>query len=284
MADGEQVVAVARPGMDDWRLHGLDVEVLDLDLRDADAVDVAVRRVRPQRVFHLAAHGAYSWQRDVHEMIAVNVAGTVALLDALAATGEGVLVHAGSSSEYGLKSTPPREDDLIEPNSAYAATKAAATHFCALSPAPTATLRLYSAYGTWEDDRRLMPQLVAHALRGALPPLVSPDIARDFVYVDDVCDAFVRAAERLEGGADLGVLNVGSGRQVSLAELVELARDIWDIDEEPRWGSMVERDWDTTNWCSDPRKVAIELGWSARTTLRSGLQRMAAWMRERDAA
>jgi dolichol-phosphate mannosyltransferase len=159
-------------------------------------------------------------------------------------------------------------------------TKAAATHFCALSTMPAATLRLYSAYGPWEDERRLVPQLVGHALRGMLPPLVSPDVARDFVFVDDVCDAFVRAAERLEEGHRFDALNIGSGVQVSIGEIVAIARELWSVEEEPVWGSMAERDWDTTVWRSDPRAAEEQLGWRAQTSLRDGLERTGAWMRE----
>jgi nucleoside-diphosphate-sugar epimerase len=51
------------------------------------------------------------------------------------------------------------------------------------------TLRLYSAYGPFEDPGRLIPRLIVHRLRGGLPPLASPDTARDYVYVDDVSEA-----------------------------------------------------------------------------------------------
>lgn len=284
MADGDDVVAFVRPGADEWRLADIDVAQIEVDLRDGDAVARAVGSVAPTRVFHLAAHGAYSWQRDAREMIAVNVAGTSALLDALAGRGDAVVVHAGTSSEYGFKDSPPAEDALLEPNSRYAVTKAAATHLCALAHVPTATLRLYSAYGPWEDRRRLVPQLVEHAMSGSLPPLVSDAIARDFVFVDDVCEAFVLAASRLEAGADVGVLNVGAGRQVPLRELVAIAREVWGVRVEPAWGSMEARDWDTTSWCSDPSAAAERLGWSAVTPLDEGLRLTGDWLQTQVAA
>jgi dolichol-phosphate mannosyltransferase len=280
LRNGDTVVALTRPGAEDWRLRGIDTEVVAVDLRNIEAVRAVISRVRPDRIFHLAAHGAYSWQRDAHEMIAVNIGATVNLIEAMADVGHGVLLHAGSSSEYGFKEEAPSEQASLRPNSSYAVTKAAATHFCALSTMPAATLRLYSAYGPWEDERRLVPQLVGHALRGMLPPLVSPDVARDFVFVDDVCDAFVRAAERLEEGHRFDALNIGSGVQVSIGEIVAIARELWSVEEEPVWGSMAERDWDTTVWRSDPRAAEEQLGWRAQTSLRDGLERTGAWMRE----
>ena len=76
------------------------------------------------------------------------------------------------------------------------------------------TLRIYSAFGPWEDARRLVPSLIEHGLRGKLPPLAAPNVARDFVYVDDVVDAFLSAAtvEGLEPGA---IFNIGTGRQTT---------------------------------------------------------------------
>src|SRR5204862_550413 len=78
-----------------------------------------------------------------------------------------------------------------------------------------ATLRLYSVYGPWEDPGRLMPTMVVQGLAGRLPPLVDPRVARDYVYVDDVSEAFVRAAAKPhpEPGP---VFNVGSGEQTTI--------------------------------------------------------------------
>lgn len=284
LARGDDVTALAAPGSDRWRLAAAagETAVAEVDLRDADAVARALRDARPELVFHLAAHGAYSWQRSLPRMVETNVAGFAHLAEAALDAGARALVAAGSSSEYGLKDHAPPEDELPEPNSAYAATKASATllggWLARERGAAVATLRLYSAYGPWEEPRRLMPALVAHALDGRLPPLANPSIARDFVYVDDVCDAFLLAAERAQPGAG-EVFNVGSGRQTTLRELVAVARRVFGIDEEPDWAAYPARDWDTDVWVADPRRAHDQLGWRARTPLEAGLRAFAGWMR-----
>lgn len=83
------------------------------------------------------------------------------------------------------------------------------------------TLRLYSVYGPWEEPRRIMPTIAAHAAARRLPPaLVDPAVARDFVHVDDVW----RAADAWLGGASTAleppVINIGSGVQTRLGELI----------------------------------------------------------------
>jgi UDP-glucose 4-epimerase len=255
------VVALVRPGSDRWRLAGLDVELVEADVRERVPGGFDL-------VFHLAAHGAYSWQEEEDAIRETNVQGTRNAVRA----GRHVVV-AGSSSEYGLKPYAPAEDEPLEPNSAYAAAKAEATSLAVDNGA--VVLRLYSAYGPWEDPDRLVPTLLARGLEGELPPLVSPTIVRDFVHVDDVCSAFVLAAGA-EGGR---VYNVGSGRQTTVAEVVELARRLLDLDAEPQWGSMPDRAWDTESWVANPERIRRELGWEVRIGLEDGLARTLQWLR-----
>ena len=138
-------------------------------------------------------------------------------------------------------------------------------------------MRLYSAYGPYEEPARFVPALAVNALRGRLPPLVDPKVARDFVYIDEVCDAFVRAAGApdVEPGA---VYNVATGTQTTIADAVAAARAIFEITERPVWGSMPDRAWDTSVWVGDPRKIVSELGWSAAIDFPEGLRRVAEWL------
>jgi nucleoside-diphosphate-sugar epimerase len=277
LADGHDVTAVVRPGSDTWRL---DVPTVEVDLRDAEAVGEAFRSARPEWVFHLAARGGYSWQADVDEIFASTVNATEAVLEAAVAAGIEALVHAGSSSEYGAKDHAPGEDEPLEPDSPYGIAKAAATLLCYRAALdcglPAVTLRLYSVYGPWEDPRRFVPTLLTRALRGELPPLVDADTARDFVYVDDVVDAFLRAADaKLPPGS---VFNVGSGMQTTIREAVQAVRRLFGVTAEPEWGSMPARSWDTNVWVADVTRARDELGWTAVTPFDDGLRRTAAWL------
>jgi nucleoside-diphosphate-sugar epimerase len=261
LGEGRDVVALVRPGGDPWRLEGLGVDLVEADVRDGVPGDFDL-------VYHLAAHGAYSWQEDEATIRETNVGGTE---NALAA-GRRVVV-AGSSSEYGRKPHAPAEDEPLDPNSPYAAAKAEAT---ALALARGAVvLRVYSAYGPWEEPNRLIPTLLARGLAGELPPLVSPSVARDFVHVDDVCTAFALAARAQPGR----VYNVGSGRQTTVEEVVWVTRRLLDLEAEPEWGSMPDRRWDTETWVANPQRIRKELGWEARVALEEGLARTLEWLR-----
>lgn len=239
-----------------------------------------LKEISPHWIFHLAVYGAYSDQRDRAEMVQTNYVGTCNLISAALDAGFESFVNTGSSSEYGLKDHPASEREWLDPNSYYAATKAGATLFCRYTAKETGmripTLRLYSVYGPLEAAGRLMPTLIRHAMLGMLPPLVHPDIARDFIYVDDVTDAYIRAASMPlpEPGV---VYNVGSGRQTTIRELVEITRSVFDVSSPPDWGTMKARQWDTTAWVGDIQAIGADLAWSPHTDLACGLRKMRDW-------
>jgi UDP-glucose 4-epimerase len=280
LADGHEVHGLVRPRSDPWRLAGVDdVRVVEADLRDAGAVAAAVAGARPEAVFHLGTRGAYSWQADARETLETNVLGTANVLDACARAEVAAVVNTGSSSEYGFKDHAPAETEPLEPTSVYGVAKAAST-LLSTSVAreralPVTTLRLYSVYGPWEEPGRFVPALAEAALRGTLPSLASPRVARDFVWVGDVVDAYLLAASAPGPGA---VYNVGSGRQTTLAEAVDAARRVLGVSEEPSWGSMPDRSWDTEVWVADVSKIERELGWRPAVGFDEGLERTAAWL------
>jgi UDP-glucose 4-epimerase len=282
LADGHDVLLVVGPGTNTWRLDGLETTLHQVDITDAGAVDELVAQSRPDWIFHLAAHGGYSWQTDLRRIATVNCLGAANLLHSALATGFEAFVNAGSSSEYGLKPSPAQEYEALDPNSAYGATKASVTMLlrqAALSQnLPITTLRLYSAYGPWEDPRRLIPQVVLCSLERRLPPLVNPATARDFVYINDVVEAFVDAAcMRLEPGA---IINIASGVQTTVGEVVETATRLFEIEEEPVWNSMRPRSWDTTSWVGNASRARAQLDWTATYSFEQGLRSTAEWASE----
>jgi nucleoside-diphosphate-sugar epimerase len=286
LRDGHEVHLLLRDGHAAWRLEGVlsDVRVHGADIRDAERVRDAVTAARPDWIFHLAVYGAYTWQSDLDRMIATNVAGTANVVDAARRAGVAVLVNVGSSSEYGLKGHAPDEDEALEPNSDYGVTKAAATMLCRLAARREGvrmpTLRLYSAYGPFEEPARLIPTLLIAGMLGRLPRLVRPGVARDFVFVEDAVDALVRAASAEDQPVD-GLFNVCTGAQTTIAELVEIVRALLEVREEPRWGSLPDRGWDTHVWVGNPERIRRALDWEARTPVEEGLRRTLEWLTAR---
>lgn len=280
---GYDVHLLNRAAHSTWRIEQIrrDVALHVVDLTDVSSIQDALRAIRPDLLFHLAQAGGYSWQTNVSDMAATNYLACINLLQAAKALDVRVVVNTGSSSEYGLKPHATRETDRLEPDSDYAATKAAGTLYCQqwarrerrLAP----TLRLYSVYGPFEEPMRLLPRLVSFGLKGRLPPLASPDAARDFVYVDDAVAAYLRAVETPM--VDLGtVFNICSGRQTTLRDVVGVTRELLDVAAEPAWDSMPPRSWDSKVWVGDPGLAKRDLGWTATTELDAGLRKFAGWL------
>jgi nucleoside-diphosphate-sugar epimerase len=217
--------------------------------------------------------------------VQTNVLGTIDLLRSCVEAGVESFINTGSSSEYGYKDHAPLEDEWLEPNSDYSLTKAFATMHCRMVAASNdisiATLRLYSVYGPYEDPGRFLPTLIRFGLEGGLPPLVDPDVARDYVSVEDVCRAYRLAAARPQSGERGAIYNVGTGRQTSVRQAVEVARRILGVVQEPVWGSMPNRRWDTHTWVAHVEKIGRELGWRPADTFESGFLRMVEWARSR---
>ncbi len=285
LREGCEIHLLLRPAYNPWRIESIraDVHLHVLDFDDRQALEREIGRIKPDWIFHLAAYGAYSQQTDVRQMIQTNIVATTHLVEACLKTGFAAFVNTGSSSEYGFKDRAPSETEWLQPNSHYAWTKAAATHFCTYAARDTGvnltTLRLYSAYGPFEEPTRLLPTLILKGLQGQLPPLVDPDVSRDFVHVDDISEAYIQAAAAVhqEFGA---VYNVATGLQTSLRQVVELAKQVLDIGDKPQWGSMPNRHWDSTTWVGDSAKIRQVLGWSPHYTFEQGFIQTVDWFRQ----
>lgn len=276
------VYALTHDATKAWRLKLLDVpaeNIVHCDILSITSVQDVFNRIKPRTIFNLAAYGAYSKQKNVGLTYETNVLGTVNILENC--SPDMVYIHAGSSSEYGFNCTAPKETDPVEPNSHYAVSKVSAAYtldyYAKVHQLNTLNLRLYSIYGGWEEPDRLIPRLVEEARKGQLPPLVSPDISRDFVYIDDCVNAFIQAALHVDATNRGRSYNIATGKKTTMRELVDIARQTFGLTQEPVWGSMNNRNWDLSDWYGDPTAAEGELGWKATTSLSDGLRQTAAW-------
>lgn len=279
---GHTVHVLLRDPARAWRLASIwrHIHAHQADLMDAAATRSVLEAVRPQVVLHLATHGAYESQADARAILEANILGTYNLLEAASTSDVPLFVNTGSSSEYGFRSESMSETHRLEPNSFYAVAKAAQTHLCSLfdrrSSMATVMFRLFSVYGPWEDPGRLLPTLIRRARAGLPLEMVAPEIARDFVYVEDVVDALGDFSKLVHLRGE--VINLGSGQQTTLREVTEIILELLVSRSEVHWGAMSPRHWDTSRWSADASKAKRLLGWTAQQPLREGLARTAAWL------
>lgn len=266
-----------------WRLLDVkDESVIAVDFTDHAAVKNMVTTVNPQTVFDCVAYGAYSFEKDDRLIYQTNFLAVSSLVGLLSLRSFAAYVHAGSSSEYGTNCTAPAEASRCEPNSHYAVSKLAVANYLEYMGKshsfPCVNLRLYSVYGPLEDTSRLIPMLTRRALHGQLPPLVDARTSRDFVYVDDVCAAFILAAVKIHPGLYGESLNIGTGIKTTIGELATVTKRVFGVEAEPQFGTMSGRDWDMAEWYANPKKAMTELEWAPTVALDQGLRLAADWV------
>lgn len=253
------------------------VEILWGDLRDSDSVRRAVKGCN--RVFHLGALISipYSYQ-DPRSYVDVNVIGTLNLLTACRDLGVARIVHTSTSEVYGTPdSVPIGEGHPLKGQSPYSASKIGADKiaesFACSFDLPVVTLRPFNAYGARQSLRALIPTILAQALWAPAIRLGSLWPRRDYTYVTDTAEAFLRAGEA--AGAEGKVFNAGYGADISVGELVEKAkrlvgRDLPVIEESNR---VRPRASEVDRLLSDSTRAQLELGWAPKIDLDTGLKR-----------
>lgn len=281
---GWEVHGIIRPSSNLWRLSEVKKEIHfhKGSITNEDFVKTVFQKIRPDAVFHLAVYGAYPSQKEVSVILNTSVLSTFFLLNVAKLSGVRVFVNSGSSSEYGTKEHPMREDEHIDPNSYYAVGKAAQTllgrHFAKEEGLPVITLRLFSVYGPFEEPGRLVPNVVLNALHGKEISLADSLIARDFVYLDDVTDAYLLAAQKPELSGE--VFNIGTGVQRTLKELADVVISKTNSHSPIVCGKYEKRSFDTHIWVADIHKARSLLGWEPRYNLNSGLKENISWFKK----
>ena len=279
-----EVHIILRNEASTWRIDDIisRTKVHRSDLTNLDDLKKIIIEAKPTIIYHLATNGAYSDQVDADEIIKTNFLGTWNLLQASNLVPYRLFVNTGSSSEYGFKNKAMNEDDALEPYSYYAVTKSAQSMLCrflALSQKkPIVTIRPFSVYGPFEEPRRLVPTLLKSLMDGSEMKLVSAKTARDFVYIDDVVEAYLKINKLIKASGE--IINIGSGVQTSIGEMVRSACKVTGLKTVFKLDGMESRSWDTNTWVGDVSKARRLLGWRAKTSLETGLSKTWKWLRK----
>jgi nucleoside-diphosphate-sugar epimerase len=282
--NGEEVHILARPSSNPWRIADvLDrVKIHPVDLRDAAALETVVARIKPEIVYHLAAYGVRLSEHDPVLSAEINLTGTINLVQALMKTGYEQLIHTGSSAEYGIKNKPMFETDLLEPNTYYGVTKAAAGLFCQMMgrsrKQPILILRLLSPYGPYDEPNRLIPAVIAKCLAGRNPELSPGRESRSFFYMGDLIDLYLKVTEVPWPAGE--IVNVGPSEHYSVRDIAMRIIRLTGAKVEPLFGALAPREFDTDFWLADTTKARTLFEWSPKVTIDEGLARTIEWHRE----
>jgi nucleoside-diphosphate-sugar epimerase len=177
-----------------------------------------------------------------------------------------------------------KETDVLEPTDFYGVSKAAATMFCQysskLNNLPITTLRFFAVYGPYEEPTRLIPTVIRDCLLGRDPRLLSPFSVRDFIFIEDVVNALLKATS--VGKKSYGqIYNVGYGKQYSIPDVVSMIIRLTGAKVRPLWGRAQKREKaEPKCWVSNISKIKECLGWQPRHDLEEGLKETIHWFKK----
>jgi UDP-glucose 4-epimerase len=248
-----------------------------LDVR-SDAMRELIAHRKPEIVYHLAA------QADVRVSVAnpmldaeVNIIGSLNVIQAALEAGTRKIVFAGSGGTlYGVPDAiPTREGHPQRPLSPYGVSKKAVGdylhYFREIHGLEYSVLALANVFGPRQDphgEAGVIAIFAGKLLSGERPTIFGDgEQTRDFVFVDDVVDAFARAAEKA-GGL---IVNIGTGVETSVQQLFDSMARITGFPDPARYAPM--RAGELNRSALDPGRAAIHLGWKPYTSLDEGLER-----------
>jgi UDP-glucose 4-epimerase len=247
------------------------------DLSDEASVRTLFRDIRPEVIFHLASHvkGAPNLEHLLPTFRS-NLQSTVNLLTLAAEKGCRRMVITGSLAE------PEVENGELFPSAPYAAAKWAssgyARMFHALYKLPVVIARVFMVYGPAQQDlTKLIPYVTLSLLRGEKPKISSGGRPVDWIYVSDVIDGFMALGQA--SGIDGGTSDLGSGKLVSIRELVEQLAVIVDPRAKVEFGALADRPLEPTRLAKVAETFA-SIGWKPRVSLQDGLERTVDWYKK----
>jgi nucleoside-diphosphate-sugar epimerase len=281
LRQGDNVTILSRPGANRWRLAAFpsQLNVVEIDYLQGVGIERIVRKSRPDVIFHLASAPFNPPSITANEHFGVNVALTAHLLDTIRETlPETRFIFAGSCAAYG-EGNDLQEDAFPSPKTILGAAKQSARLllevYAELYGLRTQNLCLFTPFGPWESRNRLIPHIILSALEGRSIEMTEGLQQRDFLYIDDVVDAFMRAAvSEVPGGT---TINICSGTPIQVRELACMLLDIMGGNVELKFGALPTRSDEIRIISGNNRRASDILDWRPKHSLREALELTVSW-------
>jgi len=283
--EGARVHILLRKKGAAWRIADLLelVTVWEADLTDFASLQQRLSGFPAQVIFHLAGHVdvGRSWD-PVEPLIKNNIIGTVNLLMALKDAGFESFVYPGTSEEYGNAAPPLCETQRESPISPYSFSKLSAAAFCQMAAKtfdlPITVLRLFPTYGPAQQGSMLIPAAIREFLAGREFRMTHGEQRRDFMYVDDAVEAFLRIAAGEKAAGE--VFNVGSGMPRKVRDVIDIITQYIGTECRVLRGAIPCRKGEGDECYSNNQKIRECTGWAPTVSLEEGLRITVAWYKK----
>ena len=237
-------------------------------------LDDFVSGLSPNYIFHFAAYGNHYDQDDDDEIVSTNILKTYFLFTATKYIDYECFINVSSSSVYGAKSTPMKEDMLLESDTMYGVTKIAsesiARAFAKKYNKPIINIRPFSVYGPGEAGHRFIPTLITAIKKEEMEFTLDPNASHDWIYVEDFINGIFAVIANAKDFIGKSV-NIGTGKQHTNKEVAETLVSIANAKSPMRLKeTTLLRSYDTTNWIADT-SLLRHVGFRPKFTLKEGL-------------
>lgn len=254
-----------------------------VDLANTPAVSQLIDKVKPEVIYHLAGYGVYSYtdnsELNNQRLVEANILGSISLLQAASKEKFRLFVHTGSCFEYGSRSAAFSEEDSLRPVNFYGVSKAFATlyaqSFSKKHYLPVVCFRPFTVYGPGQDEKRFITATMRKCLKGENPQLTRKVITRDYLYVDDLIEAYLLAMSAKPAILQGEIINIATGRGFSTREVaIAISKICGRPDLQNEVGAFPERPGEVFSLVGRPEKAAQLLKWRPTHSLEAGLTKV----------
>jgi nucleoside-diphosphate-sugar epimerase len=278
----KRVHLVARESSNLLRIKDLtgNIEFHIGDLTDSIFFSQLIKSIKPTIIYYTVGAGSYNHQPDREFLFNNNLLCAHNLLMATISSSRCRIIYAGTSLEQGKINQPMNENGAPNPISCYGAMKAA-TNIMMMQAAiyenrAITVLNPFAIYGVGEPQKRLIPTIIQSVLSNKELDLTTPGNVRDYIFVDDVADAFLLAS--ITSASIAEKINIANGVGISNEQVVSVIEKLMQTKIKVNIGTYEQRITDTNFWCADISKAKQILGWQPKHTLEIGLKATIDWM------
>lgn len=279
---GARVHVLVRPGSSLSRIKELikSVTLWEGDIRDQKAIKQSLIEINPEIIFHLAGNAQVRLMgadpEQFRTSLETNFLGTINLIRSVHESKIKLLrfIQTGGLEEYGNGPTPYDENQRESPVSLYSANQVAATHFCQmlhrLAGFPVVILRPALIYGPYQTSDFLVPALIQHCFENRDFKMTAGNQERDYLYVGDLIDAYLKTATRPEAIGE--IINIGSGTKIKIRQLAEMILGLTQKKIQLITDQSLTRSSEIHHLYCRNDKAKRLLKWNPQTSLEEGLR------------
>lgn len=284
LSEKAKVFIIMKSTSNPWRikaeLHKVSINYTDI--RDEAEVDMCIKAIKPDYVFHLAAYGVDSAQKVYSVAANINIIGIINILNSLKDIGLERFINIGSCAEYGDRMEIISEDSCLAPVSIYGSTKACATilahQIANENHINIVTLRPFGIFGESEERHKIFCHVIMSILENKDVNLTLCEQYRDYCYVENIIDGMLMAAESKKVKNE--IFNIGSGESHPLSYYIELIFKNIATEKKPNYGAIEYRKNEMWNPRPNISKIQSILNWEPRVALEDGILNTINWFKE----